>query len=62
MIKRLLTGLTKTRQRASIDSLGHSVKIDEQTQEHLVSGGTVLVYTAKIAQDGDTGHILAMEC
>ena len=57
----LLTSSAKTGQGRSIDSLCHSVKVDEKTQEDLVRSGTVFMYTAEIAQNGNARHILSMK-
>jgi hypothetical protein len=41
--------------------LRHSIKVDEQTEKHLVRCRTVLVYPAEVAEDSDGGNILAMK-
>lgn len=44
-----------------VDSLRHPVKVDKQAEEHLVCRRAVLVYSRKVAEDGDGGNILAVE-
>lgn len=44
-----------------IDTLCHAVKVHEQAQKHFVGGWAVLVYSAKIAEDGNGGDVLAVK-
>lgn len=56
-----MVSFEKMGHEASIYPLGHSVEVDEQAQKNLVRRRTVLVDPAEIAENGDTGHILAVE-
>lgn len=46
----------------SVDQLGHTVKVDQQAQEHLVGCGAIFVYTSEVAEDRDAGDVFAVEC
>jgi len=48
-------------EKSAIDHLSHTVKIYQQAEEDFISRRTVLVNSAEVAQNGDTGHILTME-
>ena len=42
--------------------LGHAIKVDEETEEDLVCGGTVLEDAQEISLEGYGGDIAGMEC
>lgn len=46
----------------AIDKLGHAIKVDQQAQENLIGGWAVFVDAGEIAEDGDAGDVLAVEC
>lgn len=45
----------------SINSLCHSIKVDQKTEKHLIGGGTVLVDPAQITQNRDCWDVFAMK-
>ena len=45
----------------AVDELRHAIKVNQQAQKNLVGGRTVLVDSGEVAEDGDAGHVLAVE-
>ena len=48
-------------QGARVDPVCNAVEIDQKTQEYLVGGRAVFVYSAEVAHDCNARNILAME-
>lgn len=51
----------KATQGTPVDHFGHSIEVNQQTEEDFVGCGTVFMDTAKVACNGDTRYILPME-
>lgn len=45
----------------AVDELRHAIKVNQQAQKNLVCGRAVLVDAGEVAEDGDAGHVLAVE-
>lgn len=47
--------------RTRIDTLGHTVKVDEKAEKYLIRCRAILMNSAQIAQNRNAGNILSVE-